>query len=57
MQIQENGDILVSAKLPEDAWLTGYLLSFGTQVDIISPIHLKKVISDIAKNIYEKNKI
>ncbi len=57
MEIQENGDILVSAKLPEDAWLTGYLLSFGTQVDIISPIHLKKVISDIAKNIYEKNKI
>ena len=32
---KENGDLIVSIEMPEDAWLIGYLLSFGTQVDII----------------------
>lgn len=54
--IQENGDLLVSAKMPEDTWLVGYLLSFGTQVEIIEPLYLKKVIAEQAKQIYEKNK-
>lgn len=56
VQIQENGDLIVSAQMPVDAWLTGFLLSFGTQVDIISPIHLKEILAEEAKLIYEKNK-
>lgn len=51
---QENGDLIVSAKMPEDEWLLGYLLSFGTQVEIIEPAYLKKVVADTAKKIYEK---
>jgi len=54
--IQENGNLLVSAKMPEDMWLVGYLLSFGTQVDIIEPPGLKNVVAEHAKQIYEKNK-
>lgn len=42
--------------MPEDAWLIGYLLTFGTQVDIIEPIHLKDVLAEQARKIYEKNK-
>lgn len=53
---QADGDLLVCAKMPEDAWLTGFLLSFGTQVDIISPAYLKDVVAEQAKLIYEKNK-
>lgn len=30
---EENGDLIVSVEMPEDEWLIGYLLSFGTQVD------------------------
>ncbi len=55
--IQENGDLLVSAKMPEDTWLVGYLLSFGTQVEVIEPLYLKNVIAERAKQIYEKNKL
>ena len=51
---QENGNLIVSAKMPEDEWLLGYLLSFGTQVEIIEPAYLKKVVADTAKKIYEK---
>lgn len=53
---RENGDLIVSAKMPQDQWLIGYLLSFGTQVDIIEPALLKEVVAKHAKEIYEKYK-
>ncbi len=53
---QENGDFIVSAEMPEDAWLMGFLLSFGTQVDILSPAYLKDALAEQTKEIYEKNK-
>ncbi|MCI8348029.1 MAG: YafY family transcriptional regulator [Firmicutes bacterium] len=53
---QDNGDLIVSAEMPEDEWLIGFLLSFGTQVDIISPDYLRKIVAKQAKLIYEKNK-
>lgn len=56
VQRLENGDLIASANMPEDAWLTGFLLSFGTQVDILSPAYLKEIIAEQARQIYEKNK-
>lgn len=53
---QENGDLLVSADMPQDAWLTGFLLSFGTQVEIIEPQSLRERIAEAAMEIYEKHK-
>ena len=49
-------DLIATAAMPQDAWLTGFLLSFGTQVDILSPVHLKEAVAEQAKLIYEKNK-
>lgn len=56
IQWQDNGDLIASAKMPEDTWLIGFLLSFGTQVEVIEPLYLKNVIAEQAKQIYEKNK-
>lgn len=56
IQQQTNGDFIVSAKMPEDTWLIGFLLSFGTQVEILSPVYLKEVIAEQANLIYKKNK-
>ena len=53
---QENGCLIASAHMPVDAWLTGYLLSFGAQVEIIEPEYLKGTLAAWAKAIYEKNK-
>ncbi|MDE5974381.1 MAG: YafY family transcriptional regulator, partial [Eubacterium sp.] len=53
---QADDDLIVTAKMPEDSWLVGFLLSFGTQVDIISPAYLKDIVAEQAKLIYEKNK-
>lgn len=53
---KENGDLIVSVEMPENEWLIGYLLSFGTQVDIIEPAYLKDIVAEQAKKIYEKYK-
>lgn len=50
----ENGDLIVSAEMPEDDWLTGYLLSFGAQVDILEPAYLREIVAGQAKKIWEK---
>lgn len=46
----------MSAEMPEDEWLIGYLLSFGAQVDIIEPAYLGDIVAEQAKKIYEKYK-
>lgn len=51
-----NGDLIATAHMPVDAWLIGYLLSFGAQVEIIEPEYLKGTLAAWAKAIYEKNK-
>ena len=56
VQQQANGDFIASAAMPQDSWLIGFLLSFGTQVEIISPAYLKEVVAEQAKLIYEKYK-
>lgn len=42
----------VSADLPCDFWLQGFLLSFGTEVEIIEPEPLKKELATIAHKIH-----
>lgn len=56
MEYQENGDLIARAEMLDDPWLIGYLLSFGTQVEVIEPQYLKKVLAVQAQKIYEKNK-
>lgn len=56
IQRPENGDLIASARMPEGAWLISFLLSFGTQVEIISPAYLREEIARQAKEIVEKYK-
>lgn len=56
IEYQKNGDLIVCAEMPVDAWLIGYLLSFGAQVEIIEPKYLKSVLAEQALAIYKKNK-
>ncbi len=56
VQRQAGGYFTVSANMPCDTWLTGFLLSFGTNVEILSPAYLKEAVAEQAKLIYEKYK-
>ncbi len=53
---QADGSFIVTSCMPVDNWITSYILSFGADVEILEPTYLRKYVSDIAKNIYEKNK-
>ena len=46
----------LSARMHKGTWLTSFLLSFGTQVEILSPAYLREHIVEETKSIYEKNK-
>lgn len=52
----ENGDLIVSEKMPDDAWLVGFLLSLGTQAEVLSPACLREILAQQAKAVYEKNR-
>lgn len=51
---QPNEDMIVSAEMPVNAWLIGYLLSFGTQVDIMEPEYLREILAEQAAELYKK---
>lgn len=53
---QENGDLIATARMPEGAWLLSFLLSFGTQVEILSPGYLREEIVRQAEEILKKYK-
>jgi predicted DNA-binding transcriptional regulator YafY len=53
---QPDGSLCVSAEFPIDGWVFGYLLSFGTEVEILEPAHLKAELADYVKIIYEHHK-
>ncbi len=56
IRCMENGDLTASAEMPVDAWLTGYLLSLGPEVEVLEPGYLREILARQAREIYEKNK-
>lgn len=54
---QEDGSCLVEITFPEDEWVYGYLLSFGSDVEVLSPPHIRDILCERAKALlknYEK---
>lgn len=41
----DNGSFYVHVRLPEDNWLYGFLMSFGKDVEIIKPKHVRKKLA------------
>lgn len=50
----EDGSFLVDVWYPEDGWVYGFLLSFGEDVRVISPIHIQNILKEKAKKILEQ---
>ena len=51
--IKPNGDgtYTLEVDFPEDDWVYGYILSFGTNVKVIGPEHIKRIIAEKAAQI------
>jgi predicted DNA-binding transcriptional regulator YafY len=50
---QNDGKIMVKACLPENNWLYGYLLSFGSGMEVVNPPHIRSILAAIAEKIYK----
>lgn len=50
-QIKNNGDGTYTLEMdfPEDEWVYGYILSFGTYVKVIEPVHIQNIIKERSK--------
>ena len=45
-----DGSFDVSVSYPEDDWVTGYILSFGSSVEVLAPRHIREVIIEKLKD-------
>ena len=50
------GRLIVRATMPEDGWVYGMILSYGSMVEVLSPAKVRQTICDIAAAIQRKNK-
>ncbi|WP_428770886.1 YafY family protein [Treponema sp. HNW] len=51
-----DGSYTLKAALPLDSWLYGFILSLGTEVEILKPESLKKEIACLAEKIMKKHR-
>lgn len=42
----DDGSYSVTASLPEDEWVYGYIMSFGCYAEVLEPEHIRKIIED-----------
>ena len=54
IQPYEDGWFMVHTAYPEENWLYGFLLSFGTELEVISPPHIRAKLAAISQKIVEK---
>lgn len=53
--VQEDGSLLVSAVFPEDHQLYEYLLSFGSGMEVLSPLSLREAVACLAADVSRVN--
>ena len=51
---QSDGSFIVSAAIPEDDWVYGFILSYAEHVEVLEPENIRKIIKDKARKIYKK---
>ena len=50
---EEDGSLSVSAWYPEDTWVYGFLLSFGGEVEVLSPPHIRRILWEKARDVLQ----
>lgn len=55
IQRMEDGSLLVRVQLPQNGWVVGYLLSYGTQLTVLEPESLRMQIALFAKAIWQQH--
>ena len=51
---QPDGSFLVRVTWPEDAWVYSTLLSYGENLEVLEPAHIRGIIAEMAKKTLER---
>lgn len=51
---QPDGSFIAVVSWPEDAWLYGFLLSYGKYIEVLEPEHIRNIIKNEAQEITKK---
>lgn len=49
---EPDGHLLVECAFPEDRWLLSFLLSFGSQLEVLSPVRWRDILAREAKKLF-----
>ena len=49
---EADGCLLVRCAFPEDQWLLSFLLSFGNQLEVLSPVYWREILARESKKIW-----
>ncbi len=50
----DDGWFMVRTAYPEENWLYGFLLSFGAELEVVSPPHIRRILAEISQKIVQK---
>lgn len=56
VQPQPDGSFVVEVDFPLDDWVTGYIFSFGTAIEVLEPLEFRDVLAQYAFKIAEHHK-
>ena len=51
ISVNQDGSFSVRAAFPEDRWVYGFLLSFGPEVKVLSPVHIQRILAQMARQL------
>jgi predicted DNA-binding transcriptional regulator YafY len=54
MEVDQSDRLIVHATMPEDGWVYGMILSYGSMVEVLSPPRVRKAICSLAAEIRGK---
>lgn len=49
LTLEEEGSVVASFSFPEDEWVYAMILSYGSMVEVLQPLHVREIIRDRAK--------
>ena len=58
VRLNPDGTFDVKMTFPEDEWVYGYIMSFGCNVEVVEPLHIRNIIADrLSKTLQLYNRI